>query len=226
MINLDAKYNFIWQPLPISDIFVETPVLATRRKNTCIFVGAFNETKGWQEVRSIVINNPAIHFKLVSKYENDSPGNLGDFPNNVSVYRRLSQEELIKLYDESSYFILGSPLETQCLAAIEAAARGVIIVMKETGLLAESPYANQFGFFGEDLAEEFTKALESKLGSVNPYDALMKMNISSPVLISEWETLLLKELRKSFYPEIDESLKLSGRVLRKIGSPKKVKENA
>lgn len=226
MINLDAKNHFIWQPLPISDLFIHSAPTAERMPNTCIFVGAFNETKGWSEVREIIIENPTINFDLVSKYDHDSPGNLSDFPNNVKIHRKLSQEELIRLYDSASFFILGSPLETQCLAAIEAAARGVIVIMKKTGILAESSYANEIGFFGDDLAKAFAEALDSKRVSFHPRETLLKMRLDNLVLEQEWEGLLIQELRKSFYPNINESRTLRERVARRLSAPRKVSGHA
>jgi glycosyltransferase involved in cell wall biosynthesis len=197
-----------------------------RRPNTCLFVGAFNETKGWSEVRKIIIANPTISFDLVSKYEHDSPGNLSDFPNNVKIHRRLSQNELVRLYDSTFFFILGSPLETQCLAAIEAAARGVIVIMKETGMLFESPYANEIGFFGDDLAKAFVKALDSKGANVHPRETMLAMRLTSLVLEEQWEGLLLQELRRSFYPKLEESRTLRERIIRKMSTPRMVSEHA
>jgi len=226
LINLDAENHFIWQPLPISDLFIHSAPTAERMPNTCIFVGAFNETKGWSEVRKIIVKNPTINFDLVSKYENDSPGNLSDFPNNVKIHRRLSQEELVRLYDSASFFILGSPLETQCLAAIEAAARGVVVIMKKTGMLAESSHANEIGFFGDDLAKVFAEALDSRRANFHPRETLLKMRLTNLVLEKEWEGLLLRELEKSFYPNLNESQTLRERVVRKINAPRIVSEHA
>jgi glycosyltransferase involved in cell wall biosynthesis len=225
LINLDAKSHFIWQPLPISDLFIHSAPTGERMPNTCIFVGAFNETKGWSEVRKIVIENPAINFDLVSKFEDDSPGNLSDFPNNVKIHRRLSQEELVRLYDSASFFILGSPVETQCLAAIEAASRGVVLVMKETGILAESPHAREIGFFGDNLAKVFAEALDSSRANFHPREILLKMRLTNLVLEEEWERLLLLELQKSFYPNLDEIRTFRERIVRKINSPRIVREH-
>jgi glycosyltransferase involved in cell wall biosynthesis len=226
MINLDASNHFIWQPLPISDLFIQSPPTAERVEKSCIFVGAFDETKGWQEVRKIIIQNPRIQFDLVSKYEYDSPGDLADFPKNVKVHRRLSQEELIRLYDSASFFILGSPIETQCLAAIEAAMRGVIIIMKDTGLLAESPYAKGIGYFGDNLAEQFEKAIKSNPTNVQPRQTLLKMKLTNSTLEQEWRKLIFLELEKSFYPITAEPLNFAERIIRRLGSPRLVNDHA
>jgi glycosyltransferase involved in cell wall biosynthesis len=220
MIDLDSSNHYIWQPLPINSIFLESPKKRIKNGNVGIFVGAFNETKGWKEVREIVISYPQIHFILVSKYEDDCPGPLNDFPGNVSVYRNLSQLELIDLLDEASFFLLGSPLETQCLAAIEALARGVKIVMKNTGLLAESPYSDSLGFFNNDLRMAFSQALETRNNSFEPMPVLEKMRIDPDSLMGEWEEMLISQLEKSFLPEDFYRLTIFERAIRKFRAPK------
>ena len=226
MVKLDASNHFIWQPLPISDLFIQSPPTAERVEKSCIFVGAFDETKGWQEVREIIIQNAEIQFDLVSKYEYDSPGDLADFPKNVKIHRRLSQEQLIRLYDSATFFILGSPVETQCLAAIEAAMRGAIIIMKNTGLLAESSYAKEIGFFGNNLAAEFEKAIKSNLTSFHPRQTLLKMKLTNSTLEQEWQKHIFLELEKSFYPTVAEPLNFSERIVRRLRSPRLVNDHA
>lgn len=223
MIDLNANNHFIWQPLPISDLFIQSDTTTERIANTCVFVGAFDDTKGWPEVREIIKNNPTIHFNLVSKYENDSPGDLAG---NVQIYRRLSQENLLKIYDSSAFFLIGSLLETQCLAAMEAASRDVTIVMKKTGLLAESSYSNQFGYFDDNLAKAFAEAIESKRNDLRPRETLLKMNLSTNALEKEWEDILLQEIRRSFHPSVPATRTIRERVIRKLKSPRLVREHA
>ncbi len=226
MINLNANNHFIWQPLPISDLFIHSDPKAEKIANTCLFVGAFDSTKGWQEVREIIKNSPTIQFNLVSKYEDDDPGNLEEFAGNVQIYRRLTQQDLLKLYDSSTFFLLGSPLETQCLAAMEAASRDVIVIMKETGLLAESPYSPHIGYFGENLAKVFAEAIEFQRGDLRPRETLLKMNLTTAALEKEWENILLQELRKSFLPSTTPKRTMRDRVIRKFNSPRLVREHA
>jgi glycosyltransferase involved in cell wall biosynthesis len=226
MINLDAKNHLIWQPLPISDLFILSAPTAERIPNTCVFVGAFDNTKGWPEVREIIKNNPTIHFNVVSKYESDSPGDLGDFAGNVQIHRRLSQDSLLRLYDSSTFFLIGSPLETQCLAAMEAASRDVTIVMKKTGLLAESPYSNLFGYFDNNLAKAFAEAKESKRSDLRPRETLLKMNLSTSALEEEWENILLQEIRHSFHPSVSATRTIRERIIRKFKSPRLVRDHA
>jgi hypothetical protein len=112
------------------------------------------------------------------------------------------------------------------LAAIEAAARGVVVIMKKTGMLAESSHANEIGFFGDDLAKVFAEALDSRRANFHPRETLLKMRLTNLVLEKEWEGLLLRELEKSFYPNLSESRTLRERVVRKINAPRIVSEHA
>jgi hypothetical protein len=129
-------------PLPVSDIWESTPKVSHPKSSsslTVIFVGAFNEVKGFTEVSKIVLANPSINFILVSKYESDEVGLDLKCAQNISVYRAQSSEKLISLVDSSDLMLIGSKFESQCLAAIEAATRGVPVCMKDTGLLATLP---------------------------------------------------------------------------------------
>lgn len=59
-------------------------------------------------------SNPDMDWIAVTKYdENFEAGN-------VRVFKQISQEVLAELHGCSDFFIIGSPVETQCLAAIEA----------------------------------------------------------------------------------------------------------
>ena len=53
---------------------------------------------------------------------------------NVKVYSRISQELLAKLYNCADFFILGSPVETYCLAAVEACLCNVPVIMHNVGV--------------------------------------------------------------------------------------------
>ena len=168
-----------------------------------IFIGAFNETKGWNEVKSLILQNQDVFFEVVSKYSSDDHGLPSDIGSNWRVHRQLSQSELAKLALECDFFLLGSGFETQCLAAIECANLGLPILMKETGLLASLPLDDRkkVGVFAANLQVgllDLVSRLNSELESFAPARILYKYGISAEGLRREWIELILLELENSF----------------------------
>jgi hypothetical protein len=213
--------------LPVQEQW-EVTVMPKRRldsqKLKCIFIGAFDETKGWPEVKLLVEKYIEIDFILVSKYLNDDHYLDLSQTKNVTVYRSLPTDQLITLVDNSDFFLLGSQRETQCLAAIESAFRDKPICMKNTGLLSTLPieYRNLLGVFDDNLESAFTEMV-SKLSQgkdlFSPRDTLIKFGLNKDSLESKWSEMLLDELKSSF--EISEPLNWSNKFRSRI--PKKVK---
>ena len=87
---------------------------------------------------------------------------------------------------------------------------------------AESTFANQVGYFGNDSDEMFAEAVASNRLDLLPSKTLLNMRLTASILEEEWENLLIQELRKSFYPDLDESRTISERIIRKLHSPKLV----
>ena len=95
-----------------------------------IFVGSFTEVKGWSLMKKIIERHSDIFWILVTKHENESYSS-----NNSKVYNKINQELLVKLLNSSDFFILPSPSETQCLAAIEANLCNIPVIMYNTGYI-------------------------------------------------------------------------------------------
>jgi len=95
-----------------------------------IFVGSFTEVKGWSLMKKIIERHCEIFWILVTKHENESYSS-----NNSKVYNKIDQELLVKLLNSSDFFILPSPSETQCLAAIEANLCNIPVIMYNTGYI-------------------------------------------------------------------------------------------
>jgi hypothetical protein len=204
--------------LPVQEKW-ETTAVGKRKidphRFKCIFIGAFDDTKGWPEVRNLIEKYKTIDFILVSKYLNDDHYLDLSQTGNVSVHRNLSTEELIALVDISDFFLLGSPKETQCLAAIESAFRNIPICMKNTGLLSTLPFQdrNMVGLFDDDLERAFgemIKRLSEDRDSFSPRDVLFKYGLNKSSLESKWMEMLLYELKSSF--EVRETTKLTTKI--------------
>lgn len=210
-------------PLPVNPIWEKTE-LQMKDKNDvhnliAIFVGAFNETKGWQEVKKIIENSLDTEFILVSKYSDDAHGLNSETLKRCRIYRNLKVYELIKLVDESDYMLIGSPFETQCLAAIEAAIRDKPICMRRTGILSELPKKDRekVGVFDDDLIKanyEITNQLRLNSNNFRPREMIYKYRLDSRTLRIEWTDIILKELELSFHPKVNEKLK--NRIKRKL----------
>ena len=227
LIDLDSSSHFVWQPLPVNDLWLDTPVSVNRTPNKTIFVGALDETKGWRDVTAIISAHPEIEFLVVSKYppevEMQEISNLS----NVQVFSQLSQEELIQLMDTCEFFLLGSPFETQCLAAMEAALRDLAIIMKPTGILGEAPNSEEFGYFSENLESAFNEAIHdySQLKRKEPRKALLEMHLSAREIEEEWLDLLSTELKESFKPNIELKRSFVARIGNRITRPKRINLN-
>ena len=194
-------------PLPVNPIWEKTELQMKNENDAhnliAIFVGAFNETKGWQEVKKIIENSLDTEFILVSKYSDDSHGLNLETLKRCRIYRNLNVSELVRLVDDSDYMIIGSPFETQCLAAVEAAVRNKPICMRKTGLLSTLPEADRqkVGVFNDDLVEAnriITYRLKDKFESFEPKMIVSKYKLHSEDLRSEWISVILEELKESF----------------------------
>jgi hypothetical protein len=127
--------------------------------------------------------------------------------------------------DSCELFLLGSPFETQCLAAMEAAMRNLAVVMKPTGMLGEAPNSEEFGFFSEDLAYAFEKAvMEYSAGRrKESRSALMDMHFSASEIEQEWFKILSDELKESFKPQSPSKQTLISRIRKKLFGIKRIK---
>ena len=227
LIDVDSTAHFVWQPLPINDLWLDTPISENRTRNKTIFVGALDETKGWSDVKAIITTHPEIEFLVVSKYPPElEMQDIADH-SNVQVFSQLSQEELIQLMDTCEFFLLGSPFETQCLAAMEAAMRDLAIIMKPTGILGEAPNSEEFGYFSENLESAFKEAIHdySQLKRKEPRKALLDMHLSAREIEEEWLDLLSAELKESFKPNIEPKRSLRVRIGNRMTRPKRINLN-
>lgn len=213
-------------PLPVNPIWEKTRLqvkdMDDARNLIAIFVGAFNETKGWQEVKSIIQNSLDTEFILVSKYSDDPHGLNSETLSRCRIYRNLKISELIKLVDESDYMIIGSPFETQCLAAMEATVRNKPVCMRKTGILATLPEADRqkVGVFNDDLVEAnrvMGYRVNNEFESFQPKLVIEKYKLHSEYLRSEWASLILEELKESFLIKTAQPFK--DKVRKRIPNP-------
>jgi hypothetical protein len=193
------EYKFEIIPIGVNEVlFCPTPFKkAMRGKYNLtltgkigIFVGALNNVKGWKEVHRIIENHPEIFFLIVSKHADESHNT----PNSLT-FNQINQKNLAELLQCSDFFILGSPVETQCLAAIEACLCGVPVIMKPTGIFMDFSVEDRAkcGFFGENL-ETFIDPMFEKLSNPEktlfPRETVLKNDLSINGMITKWKRLI------------------------------------
>ena len=150
-----------------------------------IFVGDFTEIKGWAEIKRLIDSYPNVFFIIVSKRE-ESYDTV-----NTKCFSKVNQSTLADLYNCADFFLLGSPVETQCLAALEACFCGLPIVMKQTGIFMDFS-ANQrdlIGVFDNDLSAAFEKFLRDP-NRFSPHLNLGVLGLGIDSMISKWRALL------------------------------------
>jgi len=150
-----------------------------------IFVGALNEVKGWSRVLDVIENDISCHWIVVTKY-----GESFDHPR-VTLFSKQNQADLSELLCCSDFFILGSEVETQCLAAIEAALCDVPIIMDKTGIFADinEKDLSRIGVFNEDFKVAVVQISEREF---SPRETILKYPITINDSMGLWRSLLCK----------------------------------
>ena len=152
-----------------------------------IFVGALDEVKGWNEIKKIIAAEQKFKWIIVTKYEQVSPGD------NVYFFAQQPQEALAELLNCADFFILGSSVETQCLAAVEAAFCNLPIVMKPVGIFTEfnENEKKMVGEIGNDLHKGVLEVYK-KIGQYSPRETMLSKGLSSEIVKQKWWHLLAK----------------------------------
>jgi glycosyltransferase involved in cell wall biosynthesis len=194
--SITARFypEFDFEIIPIgvdADLFRPMDKVSLRQElnlpaqRTGIFVGDFTETKGWSAVRQVIDQRTDIFWILVSKGTESHTGQ------NCRTYNRIDQKTLARLLNCADFFILGSPVETQCLAAIEACLCDIPVVMPLTGVFSD------FSQEDRDPCGIFTHDLPCAVDAVGartftPRDIILKSRLTIPDMVNRWELLLRK----------------------------------
>lgn len=189
-----------WLAVPLSSTWWEAPNIRNvkRDKPRIIFIGAFNDIKGWPTLKTLALARNDIDWVFVSKYEKDDHGLGADHGANWSVYRQLSQSELAELVRNCSALVVASPYETQCLVALEAASQDVPILTTPTGILGNLGLGvHEFGLVSNDISRD----LDEFLGSLESFKPRNFIEAHGLIRESAWDTwvdFVFEQLRESF----------------------------
>lgn len=154
-----------------------------------IFVGSFSEVKGWSKVKKCINERRDIFWIVVSKYNEN-------FENeNVMKFSNIDQEKLAELLNCADFFIIGSPVETQCLAALEANLCNLPVVMPKVGIFRDFKPSelSLIGEFGDNLLEGINKLDFNKY---SPRKVILDKGFTIESTIKEWEKIIIESLIK------------------------------
>ncbi|MFA5294477.1 MAG: glycosyltransferase [Methanoregulaceae archaeon] len=184
------EYDFEIIPVGVdSDLFIPLNKSEVRKEfgfengRIGIFVGNFSEVKGWSKVRECIASFPEIQWILVSK--NTESYNAP----NVRVYNRIPQQLLVKLLNCADFFIVGSQVETQCLAAIEACLCNIPVIMKNVGIFKQFSEEDRckLGIIGEDFISAI-KEIPNR--AFSPRQVILEKNLTVHDSMQKWNYLL------------------------------------
>lgn len=155
----------------------------TSHKKIGIFVGDLSEVKGWEKIEQCIEINQDIFWIIVTKDDRQYKAD------NAVIYHRIPQKQLAVLLNAADFFILGSSIETQCLAAIEAGLCNVPIIMRPIGIFSHfsEEERSKIGIFGDDF-QKATSSIFTK--RFTPRKELLTKNVTIDASIRKWGKLL------------------------------------
>lgn len=176
-VGLDAE---LYRPLDKAALRQE---LGFGKERIGIFVGNFSEVKGWSKVKECIEHYPDITWILVSKKNETYKAP------NVKVYNRIEQSLLAKLLNCADFFIIGSPVETQCLAALEACLVDIPVVMRNVGLFRDwtDEERAKVGIFGDDFIAAIEQLPKKKF---TPRQVVLDKKLTVADSVERWQKLL------------------------------------
>lgn len=192
-----------WRLVPLAEMWWPRPAAREVPEGASVnpkvlFVGAFNETKGWFRLRELITETPTVEWTLVSKYSEDSPRLGPDQLSRVRILRKLSAQELKDEYLRADAVVMSSPYETQNLVSLEACSQGTPVLTTPTGFLGSFGCGrHEFGIVSDDLRDGLAE-LVSNLGTFNPRKFVEEFDLVSEAGWQRWTDLLREELRASF----------------------------
>jgi glycosyltransferase involved in cell wall biosynthesis len=174
-----------------------------------IFVGNFSEVKGWAKVRECIEHFPEIKWILVSKYDESFSAP------NVRVYNRISQQLLARLLNCADFFIIGSPVETQCLAAVEACLCDIPVIMQNVGIFTQftEEERSKIGLFGGDF---FSAIREIPYRTFSPRRIIIAEKLTLHDSMYKWNQLLARVSQELMIEQSKPSIKTNPNKISKL----------
>lgn len=194
-----------WLAVPLASIWESEP--EQRELNVefpiGLFIGAFNETKGWNDLKDFINENAQIRWIIISKHSDDDHGLSHEALERVELLRNVDQFEIRNLMAKATFLLVNSPYETQCLVALEAASQNLPILTTPTGLIGSlnADLTNGFGIVDPQpitRINDLLNRIKSVDGSLNPREKLGELGIFGETAWRRWEFLIERTLEDSF----------------------------
>jgi glycosyltransferase involved in cell wall biosynthesis len=154
-----------------------------------VFVGDEAPHKGYEVIAALARKRRDLDWSFVLKHRDQHDEALG------KSYVAVSADVVRAVVQSADVFILGSPVETQCLAALEAMACGLPVVMPPTGCFHDWRPDSFFPVHGATVAA-FDEALSLAIGCLgrpllDPRgDLLAAERFTIPAMLASWRALL------------------------------------
>lgn len=191
------EYEFEIIPVGVdSNLFTPTDKTTAKSKHgfttdkVGIFVGSLNAVKGWEKVEACIRHYHDITWIVVSKHQESFSAD------NVKMYCQIDQRLLAELLNCADVFLIGSPVETQCLAAIEANLCDVPVAMPLVGIYKDFNEQERatVGVFDENLIDAVSSVLK---GSFSPRATIISKKLTVSDSMENWENLIEKSLTEA-----------------------------
>ncbi len=181
------EYNMEVIPIGVNNTLFQ-PMNKTELKNqfnfpnktTGIFVGSYTSVKGWEHIEPLIDKYQDIFWIIVSK-------DFYEYPNkkhNAVYYSRIQQTLLAQLLNCADFFILASPVETECLAALEAGLCNIPIAMTKTGIFSDIN-TDKIGIFGPNIEQNMLQVINN-ITYFNPREEILKLDLTIEETIKKW----------------------------------------
>lgn len=181
------RARWVTIPLGIDEEFWTPTPRVTNDRWQAVFVGDGGDHKGWKHVRALAELRRDVEWTFVCKQVGENARELGE------VIYHATREQVRGALRRADVFVLASPVETQCLAALEAMACGLPVVMPATGCFHDWRPPSFFEAFPQDV-KLFGAALDRALErrhSVDPRaDLLAAGRFTVGDMVASWRALL------------------------------------
>lgn len=173
------KIKYIWSLLDI--------------KKIGIYVGDYNDIKGWNEMKNIVDSRKDIFFIIITKYNDKSYKVVNSNPYNAFSIK--DRKKLCYLYSISDFYINTSKCGSSNTSAIEACLCGLPVIMKKSGIFMDfsEEDRNNIGYFDDDNLEPYINKIYDDLEkgkTFNSRDTMFKYELTKDNMIKKWKNFI------------------------------------